>query len=128
MAGFRKGNRFQDIVRENYVEGRTGNEIFATSIKQAEAEGIRAMLYTHPIGFYGHAAGPNLGLYDNQGFVPGYGELKLYPDTCYALELNITDYVPEWEQDVRFMLEETIAFTEGTTKFVGPGRDEIILI
>ena len=128
MAGFRKGNRFQDIVRENYVEGRTGNEIFAASIKQAEAEGIRAMLYTHPIGFYGHAAGPNLGLYDNQGFVPGYGELKLYPDTCYALELNITDYVPEWEQDVRFMLEETIAFTEGTTKFVGPGRDEIILI
>jgi len=129
MAGFRRGNRFQDIVRENFIAGRSGNEIFAASIEQAKAEGIRAMLYTHPIGNYGHGAGPTIGLYDNQGFVPMRGEIKLYNDTCYALELNTTDSVPEWDgQDVCFMLEETIAFTDGSTSFLGEGRDEIILV
>ena len=93
-----------------------------------EKEGIRAMLYTHPIGFYGHAAGPSFGMYDNQGFVPGHGELKLNDDTCYALELNVTEYVPEWGQDVRFMMEETISFTGGETYFNDDYRDQIILV
>lgn len=128
LDGFKRGNRFQDIVRENCIKGRTGNEIFFASMEQAEKEGIRAMLYTHPIGFYGHAAGPSFGMYDNQGFVPGHGELKLNDDTCYALELNVTEYVPEWGQDVRFMMEETISFTGGKTYFNDDYRDQIILV
>lgn len=128
LDGFKRGNRFQDIVRENCIKGRTGNEIFFASMEQAEKEGIRAMLYTHPIGFYGHAAGPSFGMYDNQGFVPGHGELKLNDDTCYALELNVTEYVPEWGQDVRFMMEETISFTGGEAYFNDDYRDQIILV
>ncbi len=129
LAGFKRGNRFQDIVRENFKDGLSGNEIFAASIKQAEAEGIRAMLYTHPIGFYGHAAGPNMGLYDNQGFVPGYGELKLYNNTCYALELNVTEPVPEWDnQDVCFMMEETIRYIDGVCYFCDDFRDKITIV
>lgn len=128
LDGFKRGNRFQDIVRENCIKGRTGNEIFFASMEEAEKEGIRAMLYTHPIGFYGHAAGPSFGMYDNQGFVPGHGELKLNDDTCYALELNVTEYVPEWGQDVRFMMEETISFTGGKTYFNDDYRDQIILV
>ena len=128
LEGFKRGNRFQDIVRENCIKGRTGNEIFFASMEQAKQEGIRAMLYTHPIGFYGHAAGPSFGMYDNQGFVPGHGELKLNDNTCYALELNVTEYVPEWEQDVCFMMEETISFTGGKTYFNDEYRDQIILV
>ena len=128
LAGFKRGNRFQDIVRENCIKGRTGNEIFFASMEQAKAEGLHAMLYTHPIGFYGHAAGPSFGMYDNQGFVPGHGELKLNDNTCYALELNVTEYVPDWEQDVCFMMEETISFTGGETYFNDDFRDQIILI
>ncbi|MCI8538033.1 MAG: aminopeptidase P family protein [Oscillospiraceae bacterium] len=129
LAGFSKGNRFQDIVRENFKEGLTGNEIFSAAVEQAKREGIRPMLYSHPIGVYGHGAGPSMGMYDNQGFVPGHGELCLHPDTCYALELNITEPVPEWDgQDVCFMLEETIAYTEGSTRFMDGDRDKIAVI
>ncbi len=130
LAGFRKGMRFQDIVLENYKEGLSGNEIFFNSVEQAKAEGIRPMLYTHPIGMYGHAAGPTIGLYDNQGFVPARGERKLYKNTCYALELNVTESVPEWDgQDVCFMMEETIAYTsDGCTNFMDDDRDKIIVI
>lgn len=129
LKGFATGNRFQDIVRENYVTGLTGNEIFARSMNQAKAEGIRPMLYTHPIGYYGHGAGPTIGLWDNQGFVPGAGEVKLYDDTCYALELNVTYSVPEWDgQDVAFYMEETITFTGGKTCFNDDRRDIMIKI
>lgn len=129
LAGFAQGNRFQDIVREQFVEGRSGNEIFFAAMEQAKAEGIRAMLYTHPIGFYGHGTGPNIGLYDNQGFVPGSGEWKLHNNTCYALELNVTEAIPEWEgQDICFMMEETICFTEGQTFFMDEERDQILFV
>ena len=129
LAGFARGNRFQDIVRENYITGRTGNEIFFASMEQAKSEGLRPMLYTHPIGFYGHGAGTIIGLYDNQGFVPGRGERRLYPNTCYALELNVTEAVPEWDnQDVCFMMEETIAFTGENTWFCDEYREQIIAI
>ena len=129
LAGFKRANRFQDIVRENYVEGKTGNEIFFAAMEQGKAEGLRPMLYTHPIGFYGHGAGPTIGLYSNQGFVPGRGECRLYPDTCYALELNTTDSVPEWDnQDVCYMLEETIVYMGEKTYYLDNDRDKIIVI
>lgn len=123
---FATGNRFQDIVRGEYRSGRTGNQIFAAALEKARAEGIQAMSYCHPIGTYGHSAGPSVGMYDNQGFVPGHGELVMHDDTCYALELNITQKVPEWDdQPVCMMLEETIAFTGGETRFMDDKREII---
>ena len=128
LAGFLRGNRFQDIVRNNFIAGRTGNKIFEKSIAAAEAENLRPMLYSHPIGVHGHAAGPCIGLYDNPGFVPGRGEYKLHDSSCFALELNVTEYVPEWKQDACFFLEETIAFVGGETYFMDDARDKIQLI
>ena len=128
-AAFRTGCRFQDIVRGHYAAGRTGNEILRLSLEQAKAEGIRAMSYCHPIGVFGHSAGPCVGLFDNQVFVPGHGEYAMHDDTCYALELNVTQAVPEWDgQDVCMMLEETIAFTGGETRFMDDKREVLRFI
>ena len=124
LAAYRTGCRFQDIVRNNYATGRTGNEILKLSLDQAADEGIRAMSYCHPIGVFGHSAGPCVGLFDNQRFVPGHGENAMHDDTCYALELNITQPIPEWGgQDACMMLEETIAFTGGKTYFMDDKRE-----
>ena len=129
LEGLAVGNRFQDIVREKFIAGRSGNEIFFAAMEQAKAEGIRPMLYTHPIGFYGHGAGPTIGLYTDQGFIPGRGELLLHDDTCHALELNITHSIPEWDgQDVAFYMEETITFTGGKTHFNDDFRTRMIPI
>ena len=125
-AAFRTGNRFQDIVRGQYKAGRTGNEIFASSLEMARSEGVQAMSYCHPIGTFGHSAGPCVGMYDNQGFVPGHGELVMHDDTCYALELNIAQKVPEWDDQLVYMyLEETVAFTGGETCFMDDKREII---
>ena len=57
--GFAVNNRFQDIVRENFALGRTGNEVFTAAITQAKKEGIKPCLYSHPCNVYGH--GPEIG-------------------------------------------------------------------
>lgn len=106
--------RFMDIVADQCVEGRTGNEILLGSMEQAQKEGIKAHLYTHPIGVHGHAAGPTIGLYYRPGCpVPGTGDYPLYRNTCYALELNTKVCIPEWDgEELWVMREETVAFTK----------------
>lgn len=121
-------NRLQDILAENMIAGRTGNEILAASLAQARGESINATIYTHPIGFHGHAAGPYIGLGDNQIKVPGTGEYRLFDDTCYSFELNILRYVPEWGQDVRIALETDVAFTGGTVHYLGGRQTRLHLV
>ena len=43
--GLEVTNRFQDIVAQEHIAGRTGNEILKSSLERAKQEGIRAMLY-----------------------------------------------------------------------------------
>jgi len=116
---FAAGNRFQDMVTGQLVKGRTGNEILAGALAKAKEEGIKASLYTHPIGFHGHAAGPAFGMWDNQVSVPGTGEYELFDDTCFALELNIVRAVPEWGgMEVRIALEQDVVFTGGKAHYL----------
>ena len=122
-AGLKKalavGNRLQDILVAEFKVGRTGNEILRLALEKARAEGIEASIYSHPLGFHGHAAGPTIGLWDHQEGVPGPGDYPLYPDTCYSIELNVQVPVPEWGgQKVRIALEQDAVFTKDGVKFL----------
>ena len=67
--------------------------------------------YTHPIGFFGHAAGPTIGMWDDQSGGADGGTWPLYPDTAYAIEGNIKARVPEWgRQWVQIKLEQSAIF------------------
>ena len=125
----RVGNRMQDLTTGALVAGRTGNEVLATARAAAAAEGIDADIYSHPVGFHGHGAGPAIGLWDDQGGVPGAGERVLRPDTVYALELCVRVPVPEWGgQPVRMALEEGVALTEDGVTYLGDRQTELVLI
>ena len=104
------GNRVQDILTSQFVTGRTGNEILRETRKIMEQEGIKGSIYSHPMGYHGHASGPTIGMWDNQGDTPGAGDYPLYPHTAYAIELNAVVNVPEWGKDVRILLEEGAYF------------------
>lgn len=122
-------NHFQDLVSINFVEGRTGNQVLSAALKEANRQNMKAMCYTHPIGYHGHGAGPIIGLWDNQGFIPIRGEYTLNRNTCYALELNASLKVDEWEgQEVPIFLEETVAFTKEGIKYLGNSQTEFIVI
>ncbi len=101
------GNRWQDLLTSSFELGRTGNEILAATRAKAEAEGITCSVYTHPLGFHGHGAGPTIGMWDNQGPTPLRGDWPLHANTCYAIEGNVTVALPEWDgQKVQIKLEQ----------------------
>lgn len=122
------GNRLQDIFTNEFETGRTGNEILASSLEKAEAEGINATIYTHPIGYHGHAAGPTIGLWDQQDGVPGNGDYPLYPNTAHSIELNAEVRVPEWNRTVRIMLEEDAFFNGDSVRYIDGRMKELYLI
>jgi hypothetical protein len=105
------GNRWQDLLTAEFVTGRTGNEILERAAAAAEAEGMEFSIYSHPIGLFGHAPGPTIGMWDNQGPTPVKGDWRLYPDTAYAIEGNVKVMLPEWDgQWVQIKLEQSAAY------------------
>jgi len=97
--------------------------------ERAIAENIVPSVYTHPLGYHGHAAGPTIGLWDMQGGVPGNGDYELFDDTAYSIELNATISVPEWgSQDVRIALEEDAILNGGRLRFLHGRQTEFHLI
>lgn len=126
QEAFAKGNRLQDIFTGNFKEGRTGNEVLKMSREQAIEEGIKPSIYTHPIGYHGHAAGTTLGMWDAQEGVPFTGDYPLHLNTAYSIELNAASYIDEWGKEIRIMLEED-AFFDSTGVWYIDGRQEAIM-
>lgn len=122
------GNRLQDILTDEMKTGRSGNEILKLALDKAKAEGINATIYTHPIGYQGHGAGPTIGLWDAQGGVPGAGDYPLYPNTVHSIELNAEVFIPEWNRNIRVMLEENAFFDGEKVEYVDGRMTEFYLI
>ncbi len=132
-AGLRQaladGNRLQEIHMAAMQVGRTGNQVLKAALDQAKGEGITPSIYSHPLGYHGHAAGPVIGLWDQQGGVPGRGDYELFDNTCYSIELNITKAVPEWDnQVVRIALEEDAVLSGGQMRWLSGRQTEFHLI
>jgi hypothetical protein len=123
-----KGNRLQDILTANIQAGKTGNQILAESRQRALAEKITPSIYTHPIGFHGHAAGTTIGMWDLQGGVPFTGDYPIHYKTAYSIELNCTVNIPEWKKDIRIQLEEDGYFDENGFRYIDGRQTELLLI
>jgi len=107
------GNQWQDLLTHEFRVGRTGNEILAAAQRSIENEGIEHAIYTHPLGLFGHAPGPTIGMWDNQGPTPGRGDWPLHAMTGYAIEGNVTVRIPEWDGQRAQMKLEQSAFFDG---------------
>lgn len=151
-AGLKKalsqGNRLQDILASEFRQLRTGNEILFAALGKAREEGLRAEIYCHPMGTYvyryglkggvfpkgGVDAGPSIGAeghFDGQGnqLPTQAGERVLHVNTAYAMELDVTSGVPEWQgQDVRIVLEEKVVYTKDGLIFPGGRQTEFHII
>jgi Xaa-Pro aminopeptidase len=120
-TGLYAANRAQDLLIGSFENGISGNEILAAALEQTRAAGLRATIYSHPLGYHGHGAGASIGFWDNQAADPR-GEHRLRPDTAWSIELNVRAAVPEWGgQEVEFRLEED-AFFDGERVHYLDGR------
>jgi Xaa-Pro aminopeptidase len=123
------GNRLQDILLDAMRPGETGNAVLRAARERALAAGLRPSIYSHPLGYHGHAAGPTIGLWDMQDGVPEGGDYPLYDHTVYSIELNVCAPVAEWEgQEVRIALEEDAALRDGRVSWLAGRQTELHLI
>lgn len=130
VDAFKDGNRVQDFLTSNMIKGKTGNEILAKALSEAKAVGLRPSIYTHPLGLYGHSAGTTIGMWDSQGGVmkDDGDNYPLNPNTVYAIELNTTVTIPEWNRDIRIMFEEAGFYGDNGFRYVNGRQTELLLI
>lgn len=118
-AALAVGNQWQDVLTGEYVAGKTGNEILAAARAQQDRLDINGSIYTHPLGHFGHAPGPTIGMWDNQGPTPIRGDWPLYANTVYAIEGNIKTAVPEWNGElVQIKLEQDAVFDGEAVRYL----------
>ncbi len=126
---FANGNRVQDILTQHFKVGLSGNQVLKATLDQAKAEGLTASIYSHPIGFHGHAAGPAIGMWDSQDGVKGTGDYSLFAYTAYSIELFAATEVADWGgKVVRIMLEEDGVFGENGFYFLDGRQKELFVI
>ena len=128
QKAFNTSNRLQDILTSQFKTGRSGNEILKASRELAMKEGIKPNIYSHPLGLHGHAAGPTIGLWDQQQGVAGSGDYPVYPHTAYSIELNSATTIQEWGKEIRIMLEEDGYFDGKTFRFLAGRQEKLRLI
>lgn len=126
-AGLKAANAVQDALLGAFRVGATGNDVLAAARARAIAAGLKPSIYSHPLGFHGHAAGTAIGFWDNQNG----DERGLYPvhaNTTWSIELAATAPVPEWGgQEVQFRSEENAYFDGRSVRFLD-GRQTAITI
>lgn len=125
---FEKGKRFQNICLGEMIEGLTGNDILKNVLSKGKAEGLNPVMYSHPVNYFGHGSGMTIGLTENQKFLQGTGNRKLYNNTSYALEFSVSAAVTEWKNEVVSQgFEENIIFTGSKAQFAD-GRQEVLYL
>jgi Xaa-Pro aminopeptidase len=124
----KKGNQLQDIFTNHFSEGKTGNEVLTQSREQAIKAGLKPTIYTHPLGYHGHAAGTTLGMWDSQGGVVGSGDYPLHLNTAYSIELNNAVEIKQWKKEIRIMLEEDAYFDASGVWYLDGRQTELLLV
>lgn len=125
---FKQGMQTMDVLTSEYKNGVTGNQLLSRSLAAGKAKGLRPTIYTHPIGYHGHGAGPTIGLWDQQGGVPVRGDYPLYPNTAYSIELNTKVYLDAWGKDIRMMMEEDGFWDGKVFRYIDGRQLELYLV
>jgi hypothetical protein len=129
VDGLRQGNRLQDILMESMSSGLSGNHVLAKTLEKARSEGLRPIVYTHPIGLHGHAAGSTIGLWDNQDLIRGAGDYPIGDNTGWSIELAVEIDVEEWGgQTAAIMLEEDAFLSGSGVEFLDGRQEQLFLI
>jgi Xaa-Pro aminopeptidase len=127
-AGLNASNRVQDALTASFRTAATGNDVLAGARASATAAGLRPTVYSHPIGYHGHGAGPSIGFWDNQSADPR-GAMSIQANTAWSIELSATLKVPEWGgQEIAFKTEENAFFDGSRVRYIDGRQIDFYLI
>ena len=67
-------------------------------------------------------------MWDAQEGLPVVGDYPLYPNTAFSIELNAATFVPEWNKEIRIMLEEDAFFDGDKVEYIDGRQTDFHLI
>lgn len=125
----RNTNRLQDaLMRHHSRPGRTVAEVYQGTMAEMDSLGIRAQIYSHPLGNQGHGLGAGIDFRAAQRRSAGQ-EKRLRRGSYIAIELNTRTAVPEWDgQDVFVMMEDDAWLGDDGWHFFRPRQEAWYLI
>jgi len=125
-----EANRLQDAFMAEFRAGLTGNELLASILARARAEGVpNPRIYSHSLGYYLHEPGPLIGLPWEQERCVGRGDVALRANQAFTMELCVRAAVPEWDgQEVTLSIEEDVLFTQDGCRPIQGRQTEFYLV
>ena len=98
------------LMRDEARPGRLPADVYDGTMARMSARGIKAQIYSHPLGFQGHGLGPSI---DMRSAARKETPRPLRPGSYLSVELNTRTAVPEWDGQEVFMMEEDPAWLDG---------------
>lgn len=127
-AGLKAANGVTDALLAAFKAGDSGNAVLTRARAKAIAAGLKPSIYSHPLGYHGHAAGTAIGFWDNQNG-DERGAYPVHANTTWSIELSATAPVPEWGgQEVQFRSEENAYFDGTSVRFLDGRQTGMTLI
>lgn len=129
-AAMKNTNMAQDALMQRHSRpGRTAGEVYTATMAEMEERGIKAQIYSHPIGNQGHGLGASIDFRAARRGDKQRQAKKLRHGSYIAIELNTLTPVPEWDgQEVYIMMEDDAYLTQGGWKFFRPRQEVFFLI
>jgi hypothetical protein len=117
-------NALQDSMCRNAKPGKPAGDVYNEVMADMKEKGIEAKVYSHPLGFQGHALGASVD-YRASERPESMPVRKLREGSYISIELNSVTAVPEWNGQKVYVMEEDPAYlTAGGWKFFVPRQTE----
>jgi len=117
-------NALQDSMCRNAKPGKLAGDVYNDVMADMRKQGIEAKVYSHPLGFQGHALGASVD-YRAAQRAETMPARKLRDGSYISIELNSVTAVPEWDGQKVFVMEEDPAYlTKDGWKFFVPRQTE----
>ena len=107
--------------------GRTVGEVYTATMAEMEERGIKAQVYSHPLGNQGHGLGPSI---DFRSAGNETAAAQVLAEGAYiSIELNTATPIPEWDgQEVFIMQEDPAYLTAEGWRFFRPRQEALYLV
>jgi len=131
-AGLQKAlantNAVQDALIRFSRPGKLAGDVYNETMAEMKAQGIAAMIYSHPLGNQGHALGASIDFRSAKRDPKEPGKL-LRNGSYLAMELNSQTEIPEWGgQKVTMMAEDAVYLTDTGWKFFRPRQEKLYIV